>query len=577
MPKSSNKYFKRLLITFIAISIIPLSLCIGVIICLNIVKNDNEYNKEAKLISDSGVKQVDHLLGEYRDIVVQIAGSEILKNALADNDPDKIIQTDVIQTIMIGREGTIEIHLFDYDSSFSYGTNIKPNIYEMSVYRNWGIFYDMSAEPSRLVLFPNSYTTNPDKKVCISMGKAILGDNNQIVGFVVIDIYRNEIINKLITSGSDTVNYILLDNKNRILLDTSSLYGEGYRINKAQKEEWKSGKLSLPLEKNSKIFVAAGNSDRFDFSLFSFMIVTDYNRSTAILIEISLITAAVAMTVCFVMAEILARRLYNPINVIVEYMGEITNGNLKIRMEEKDNSNDEITILAKGFNQMLDYINYLMEKVVEQTKLQKNAEMKALQAQISPHFLYNMLNEIKALAKMRRTEDIVTFVVNLGTLLRLTISNRDDFVTVEEDLVFINAYLELQKIRYENSYEVILDIHEEILNCKILKLILQPIIENAIIHGIDSSRTDQYIKISGYRENDMVIFEILDNGIGIDEEYMQYINNTGSSAGLYGGQGIENVKKRLMLTYGEKYGLRIESKKGAYTKVIVTIPYEVDR
>ena len=578
MKKSANKYFKRLLIAFIAISIIPLSLCVGVIICLNFVITNEEYRNEAEVVSDAGVKQVDQLFGEYKDIITRLADSEAIKYALENNKAEQMALADEMRTLMIGREGAIEIHLFDYDSDFSYGTNVKPSIYEVSIYGDWGIFYKMTKNPSEIVTFPNNYTNSQKKTVCISMGKAIPGEDGRPAGYVVIDIYRNELMDKLVTAGNEMIHYILLDKENRLLLDTTALYGEGYRITKTQNSEWESGKIALPVERGSKIFAAMKQSEQYDFSLFSFVNVTNYNRAVSILIEVSLITAAVVMIVCFIMAEILARKLYHPINAVVEYMGEITNGNLKLRMKEAENPKDEMTILAKGFNRMLDHIDYLMDKVVEQTKRQTNAEMKALQAQISPHFLYNMLNEIKALAKMGRTQEISSFVISLGKLLRHSISNQEKFVTVEEDMVFINAYLDLQRIRYENSYQVIVDIHEDIMQCKIQNLILQPIIENAILHGIDNSRTDQYIKLSGYREGEnKVVFEIFDNGVGVDKEYKQYINNVGSSAGLYGGQGVENVQKRLLLTYGDGYGLRIESQKGSYTKVIITIPYETNQ
>lgn len=540
--------------------------------------NEEEYKNEIEIICDRGVKQVDQLFAEYENIILKLSDLEVIKDTLISNEPDKLIQTDEIQTLMIGREGTIEIHLIDYDSDFSYGTNEKPGIYEVSIYGDWGIFYEMSRNPDAVVTFPNNYTNNYENKVCISIGKAVLDKYDRLIGYIVIDIYRNILLDKLISSSNDSIHYVLFDDENRLLLDSTELYGEGFRINKEQKDDLERGEIPISIENGSKIFSASKQSEHFGFSLYSFKNVEDYSKSTTLLIEISLITATLVMIVCFLVAGILARRLYHPINVIVDHMEKITNGDLSIRMKETDKSQDELTILAKGFNQMLDYINYLMEKVVEQTRRQKNAEMKALQAQISPHFLYNMLNEIKALAKMGRTQDISNFVINLGKLLRHSISNQEKFVTVEEDMVFINAYLDLQKIRYENSYQVIVDVHEDILQCKIQNLILQPIIENAILHGIDNSRTDQYIKLCGYREGDSkVVFEIFDNGIGFDENYMQYINNVDSSASLYGGQGIENVQKRLLLTYGNEYGLRIESKKGSYTKVIVTIPYVVDQ
>lgn len=135
----------------------------------------------------------------------------------------------------------------------------------------------------------------------------------------------------------------------------------------------------------------------------------------------------------------------------------------------------------------------------------------------------------------------------------------------------------MQKIRYENNFEVIIDIDESILNCKIPNLILQPIIENAITHGLESGENDAILKITGSRDDlGRVRLEIYDNGVGVDEDFIQYINDTRKSSSLYGGLGLENAQKRLLLTYGSDYGIKIESKKGSYTKVIVFLPYQFE-
>ena len=152
----------------------------------------------------------------------------------------------------------------------------------------------------------------------------------------------------------------------------------------------------------------------------------------------------------------------------------------------------------------------------------------------------------------------------------------DDFVILRDDMKFVEDYICLQQIRYDQMFSVNISMDEEILDCRIPNLIIQPLAENAIIHGFTAGRDDYTLSITGKRDGEKLHIEIYDNGIGVEKEYLKYINNVEKGVGLYGGLGVENVQKRLVLIYGMQYGIKMESEKGRYTKVIITLPYNVE-
>lgn len=228
--------------------------------------------------------------------------------------------------------------------------------------------------------------------------------------------------------------------------------------------------------------------------------------------------------------------------------------------------------IALEFNSMLDKIESLNKELIENSERNSLSELKALQAQISPHFLYNMLNEIKSLAKLNRNTDVTIFIEHLGVMLRRSIDNANRFITLDEDLEFIISYLELQKIRYENSFDYSINIESEASDFKIPNLIIQPIIENSIVHGFSTMRKDQILDIKANIVDGDLNITIYDNGRGIVTDKVGYINDKQNHYEMYGSNGLENVQKRLIMTYGIDYGITVESKINEYTKVCILIP-----
>ncbi|WP_167357157.1 cache domain-containing sensor histidine kinase [Paenibacillus pectinilyticus] len=275
-----------------------------------------------------------------------------------------------------------------------------------------------------------------------------------------------------------------------------------------------------------------------------------------------------------VMSASISYGIIKPLKRLIESMRRIERGDLTIRLQV--NSNDEIGNLSKGFNKMINEIERLINDVYLTSMREKEAELNALQAQINPHFIYNTLESIRMTARMKRDMDTASMISTLGSLLRYSINTRNRVVEVKEEIEHLNNYIVLQNRRFGDKFELVLDIPNDLLSLKVIKLLFQPIVENAIYHALETKDEKGVIKISGFAGREKMWFDIEDNGKGMTseqlEELMRHINDEDSFAQGSRGIGLRNVHERIKLYCGEGYGLRIESKPELGTIVRLELP-----
>lgn len=288
-----------------------------------------------------------------------------------------------------------------------------------------------------------------------------------------------------------------------------------------------------------------------------------------------IILAIILMGALFISEKIL-NSIVEPVKNLCQVSKKAGAGDFEIRTEEYDL--EEIQILSVSFNRMVEQLGKLVEDIkVEQKNLQMT-ELKLLQEQINPHFLYNTLDNIIWLAEDEQMEDVVKMVSSLSDFFRTGLSKGRDFVTIQEEETHIRSYLEIQKFRYRDimEYEICLD--EDIKNCQILKLTLQPLVENALYHGVKNKRGMSKITVTGSRSEKNLIIKVIDTGIGMKSERLEYVRKlmTGEfkSDSKQGGFGLHNVYERLRLNYGNEYGITMESGYGEGTTQTLTIPIQ---
>lgn len=284
--------------------------------------------------------------------------------------------------------------------------------------------------------------------------------------------------------------------------------------------------------------------------------------------------AAVMIIVTTVLMSVISLNLTKPLYNLMNTMKKIKDGNISIRASVK--SNDEIGMLGKNFNEMLDKMEELTEREKKNTYLLGQAKYNALQAQINPHFLYNTLDTMSSIAQIRECPEVGWLSQALSSIFRYSLNMKDSFSTVSKEIAHLKNYCYIMDVRMRDNVKYIYNIEEDTLQKKIPRLSLQPLVENALNHGLKNKHGDKCIEICAKKEEDKLIIYIADNGTGMDadkfnqklyENDIQYVEQ-GRSIGIY------NINARLKMLYGNKYGLWIKSSADSGTRVYMEIPWE---
>ena len=281
--------------------------------------------------------------------------------------------------------------------------------------------------------------------------------------------------------------------------------------------------------------------------------------------------AAILSLVAVIAAVYISRIVYRPVRKLMVAMQEVSAGEMATRAEVV--SNDEIGLAAKEFNRMLDRIEELIKQLIAEEKKKKDAELEALQYQITPHFMYNTLNSIKCYALIHGQKEIATVIEDFVELLQTCIRKKGAFLTVAEEVQILENYIHLQEFRNGEAYQTEYKIEREAEQCKIPRLLLQPLVENAIIHGLDIKKQKKRLLIEAYTSGSRLYLEVKDNGRGMSEEQIEELlkKKEKKPKGLTA-VGIQNIQDRLKLYYGKQAKLSLESdEKGTIARIYLPV------
>lgn len=293
-------------------------------------------------------------------------------------------------------------------------------------------------------------------------------------------------------------------------------------------------------------------------------------------ISITTVILILILAGAFMISRKIVTGITEPIQKLCEAAEAAGSGDFQIRAQGE--GLDEIAVLNASFNQMMEEIGDLVEDIrVEELNL-RAAELRVLQEQINPHFLYNTLDNIIWLAESKDTEQVVKMVSALSSFFRTTLSKGREFISVREEGEHIRSYLEIQQFRYRDILEYDVSIPEELWEYQVIKLTLQPLVENALYHGIKKKRGKGHISVSAERYKDVLIFKVKDDGMGMEEARLEQVRGILDGSVVEerqsGGFGLFNVNQRIQLHYGAEYGLKVQSTYGEGTEAWVRIPAE---
>lgn len=351
--------------------------------------------------------------------------------------------------------------------------------------------------------------------------------------------------------GYTTNRYLILDLDKNAESDKSVVYFNGDDEDKNQIIEEYSNE-------SKKYLFSTYHNKTSNWEIVNVIEKNELTDDSNYIAAITLIMAVIVILLSIKISSMISKRISRPLLTLEQTINEVGEGNYKVSAEFGD---DEIGSIGNKFKNMVNNNLELRERLLNTEIKEREAELLLLQSQINPHFLYNTLDSLYFMAVIHNADDIADMVMALSDTFKLSLNKGDKLIFVKDELEKIKAYMKIQNMRYNNRFELQINVREEMLNFKILAFILQPLVENAVYHGLEAKVGNGYIRIEGYIKDGKQYFEVLDNGVGIDD-----------FSKLEKGYGIRNIRERIRLMHGEEYTISFESEINSGTKVTAVVP-----
>lgn len=423
-------------------------------------------------------------------------------------------------------------------------------------------------------------TSGQKKKVFSYVSEIKDFDTDKSLGNVLIDVNTDvikKIWNKLNTRKS--IELLIVDNNKTIIYHTrEDMISTQFRSNYISKIlKARNGSITTMIN-NKPALVTFNTSHLTNWTVISIIPISILYRDITNISYVIILAVAVCMMLSFFIALLISRSITIPIFELRRMMKVAESGQFGINAPVK--SNDEIGALSSSFNNMIGKINSLIQTVYETKILKKEAELNALQSQINPHFLYNTFQTIDIIAENEGIDEISLICRSLSNMFRYSISRGKEFVPLSSELEHIKNYIYIQKLRFKDRFEVIYEIEEKLMNYRVIKLILQPIVENALLHGIESKKGKCLIKLTAKVVDEILLISVEDTGVGMDENQLRAIRESLNEEIIHAeingmnkkSIGMKNVYARIKLYFGENYGIAIDSTLNVGTRITISIP-----
>ncbi len=598
----TSSFFRRLLGSFLLVGTVPVLIISFVSIAGSSRFLDGAYEQRVRQAVSSAASLSQHLISEAGNIAVSLAAEQISADYAVSPEKSTFAVAGIKELIREQAGQYFDVFILPADGSAPVFNFSIPPQYADTAYRSWGIMKKLSdmydtAAPFRTggeTILPPVHANGPEPalfgqphsdhgdSVPIAAGTGIFSGAD-IAGYVIVDIRRS--------AFSDLVG--LTVGKTGALNDLFILDESGcivYSMIDARREALFFDEIGF--DWNNVISLSRSISGGFTvvgtYPVAAVREFSDRFRSVAF------ITAAFAIAAAVLLTVLLSRSISRPVSVLTAVMRRVESGDLSARCpSQPDGSKEDLAFLMYRFNTMIEKINILVEDIVLKQKLLRTAETKALQSQINPHFLYNTLSSIRSMAKLQGAQDAAAMTTALARILREGFSPGEEMSTVEQSLKLAKDYFAIESYRWPGRFEYEEDIEPSILQADIPRLVIQPIVENALVHGLEKCVGTGVLRIEGRRENGCILITISDNGAGMDETELEkirsklgrsdgFLNDDGTDGGAAAGDGSPNLRpdtsagialvnthRRLKLLYGEEAGLEIFSWPGEGTSVLI--------
>lgn len=411
--------------------------------------------------------------------------------------------------------------------------------------------------------------------VSLSQAVELTNNGNSTLGALLVDMNYSSIeqlLNKANTDNSSEYVY-LMDSNGEIIYHPKQklIYTNLYEENNLEAVNYEDGSRQEEFQ-GEKRLITVKTISYTGWKIVSVVPMSSFNMGLSGTRMFVIMLVSLSMFMIIIFNQLVSARIAKPLQRLNDSVKEWESGNMNPNIYVGGSM--EVEHLGKTLRSTVEQIRQLMHDILVEQEEKRKSELDALQSQINPHFLYNTLDSIVWMIEGERYEDAVFMITQLASLFRISLSRGKTIISIEDEMKHAKNYMNIQKIRYKNIFNVTFDISEEILNCCTVKLVVQPLLENAIYYGVECMDGEGEIQVKGYREDKDIYIEIKDNGLGMPQETVDALlieNNRVRKKGS--GVGLLNVHNRIQLRFGKSYGLIIESQPDEGTNIRIHLPY----
>lgn len=481
------------------------------------------------------------------------------------------------------KRGANTVYIFDQYGNGYYSTaggGIRLNVKES--YEHWRERVQSSGGEAML-FSTQKYTSNLQSvKYAFTVVRKVIDKSLKPIGMIAVDANISVIEDQMseldkVTSGES----VIIDELGNVVYDSDKRRMATNIKNDPAVAGATGAKGSFYLERDGlKRLYIYTTSPNTNWKVMTSIPDSELTKDAVVIRNVTLIATIVTIIVALFISVVFSLALTNPLRKMMRLMKNVQEGDFNVQFQVK--YRDEVGQLGNQFNRMIVRIDHLIQDIYVMETKKKEAELHALQSQINPHFMYNTLESIRMAAELNDDQIAADMIAILGKLLRYSISDLLEEVTLENEIMHMRNYVEMLNYRYPNRFQLETKVSDDLRAYPIIKLVLQPIVENAIYHGMDDNKPSMRIELSSERTAQAVWLRITDDGLGMDKETLDRLNRSLAGAEdavvkrKSGGIGLKNVNERIRLHYGSAYGLKVTSEKGRGTEVVLQLPLPIE-
>lgn len=481
----------------------------------------------------------------------------------------------LFDSVLGTKNWTINLYIIGFNGDRYFTGDYLPPQYNQ-VSENWGVFRK-AKEANGAAVWDTHYTIRhaESQEVVLRVGRLLKGQNSEAIGYLIIDILEPSIA-ELYQSNYHSIQeqMYLIDSEGYIISAYPSKTTIGTKMKHESVDTILSGQrgfFDTTLHQKKYITIFDTNEETH-YKVVNYLPESEVTSGSQPIKYLTLLLIVIAFIVTVWFTYLFAISITSPMNRLKNVMKKVEKGNLDVRFQA--NYQDEVSELGRNFNSMIQKLKTSLQESMEKKSHLQEAEINMLRAQINPHFLYNTLETMSAIAKIKGVRMISELAIALGEMMRYSIKKDSEYVRLEEDLVLLERYLFIQEVRFQMKMKISISVEESAKKLLIPPLLIQPLVENAIIHGLETKVGQGVLSIRIYHDESVLWVEIKDDGVGMNEEKLaavtKLLESKVNSSQL--GIGLENVVKRISLYYGNMYGVTIASKEDVGTTVIMKLP-----